>query len=203
MTTNSSGKRGRTERALAAALVTARVMSWGLACVLSAGAISGCAAGSADSAEGQGKPPPGVSTVPMGPEIEFTFDSIDDRPVSAAATRGKPTVLAFVTTSSLRSQAEVDFLVAMAKHDAAQVNYAVVALEASADRELVELYKKSLAIPFPVALSDVATRAGAGPFGDVSAVPVTVLLDRAGRVVWRVDGRVAPSGEIRAAMHGL
>jgi len=49
----------------------------------------------------------------------------------------------------------------------------------------------------------VATRAGAGPFGDVSAVPVTVLLDRAGRVVWRVEGRVAKSAEIRAAMHGL
>jgi hypothetical protein len=191
VTTNSSGKKGRTERALAALATASVAMGW---------AVAGCGGATAES---PGKPPLGVSTVSMGPEVDFKFDSIDDRPVNAEATRGKPTVLAFVTTSSLGAQAQVDFLIAMAKHDAAQVNYAVVALEANADRELVELYKKSLAIPFPVAMSDVATRAGAGPFGDVSAVPVTVLLDRAGRVVWRVEGRVAKSAEIRAAMHGL
>lgn len=192
MTTNSSGKKGKTKRALAPFALGALV-------ALASG-LGAC--GGAD-AETHGRLPPGVSAVPVGPEVDFTFDSIDERPVSAAATRGKPTVIAFVTTSSLGAQAQVDFLIAMARHDAAQVNYAVVALEATAERELVELYKKALAIPFPVAMSDAATRAGAGPFGDVSAVPVTVLLDRAGRIVWRVDGRVAKSAEIRAAMHGL
>jgi hypothetical protein len=97
----------------------------------------------------------------------------------------------------------VDFLVAMAKHDSDRVNYAVVALERGDSRELVGLYKKSLSISFPVAIADAQTLAGAGPFGDVNAVPVTVILDRTGRVVWRVDGRVAQSSELRAAMRGL
>ena len=202
MTTNSSGKKGKTEGAFGPAAFVAvyALGAYGVGGGLAAYGLAACAGPDAAS---HGKLPPGVSAVPVGPEVDFAFDSIDERPVSAAATRGKPTVIAFVTTSSLGSQAQVDFLVAMAKHDAAQVNYAVVALEATADRELVELYKKALAIPFPVAMSDVATRAGAGPFGDVSTVPVTVLLDPAGRIVWRVDGRVAKSAEIRAAMHGL
>ncbi len=147
--------------------------------------------------------PPGASTVALGPPVEFAFDSLDERTVNGDATRGKPTVIVFMTTSSLPAQAQVDFLISMAKRDAARVNYAAVALETEPNREMVELYKKSLGIPFPVALADAQTLAGMGPFGDVSGVPVTVLLDRAGRVVWRVDARVAKSREIREAMHGL
>jgi hypothetical protein len=150
-----------------------------------------------------GSEPPGTSTIALHPPVEFAFDSLDERPVSAEATRGKPTVITFVTTGSLPAQAEVDFLVVMAKRDGDRVNYAVVALEARENRELVELYRKSLGIPFPVAMADGQTLGGAGPFGDVSAVPVTVMLDRVGRPVWRVDGRVAKSEEIRAAMKGL
>ena len=76
--------------------------------------------------------------------------------------RGAPVALVFITTSSLPSQAQVDFLVAMAKHDGDRVHYAVVALETNENRELVELYKKALSIPFPVALADAQTLAGAG-----------------------------------------
>jgi hypothetical protein len=146
---------------------------------------------------------PGFAQGGVHAPADFAFDSLDDRPVSTEAARGKPTVLTFVTTSSLPSQAQVDFLVAMSKHDGDRVNYAVVALERSDDRELVELYKKALSIPFPVAIADARTLAGAGAFGDVGAVPVTVMLDRLGRIVWRVDGRVAKSGELRTAMRGL
>jgi hypothetical protein len=145
----------------------------------------------------------GASTVGLRPAIDFAFDSLDERPVSSEATRGKTTVIVVLTTGSLPAQAQVDYLVAMAAHDAGQVNYVAVALEAPESRELVELYCKALHVTFPVALADGPTRAGQGPFGDVSAVPVTVVLDRAGRVVWRSAGRVARSDELREAMRGL
>jgi hypothetical protein len=145
----------------------------------------------------------GVSTGEIHAPVDFSFDSLDDRAVSSEATRGKPTVIAFVDTGSLPAQAQADFLVAMAKHDADAVNYAVVALERRENRELVELYRKSLGIPFPVALADDATIAGGGPFGDVTGVPVTVVLDRAGRVVARVAGRVVKSAELREALRGM
>ncbi len=134
--------------------------------------------------------------------VEFAFDSLDERSVSGGATRGKPTIVAFVTTASLAAQAQVDFLVAMSRHDGDRVNYAVVAMEDRDSRELVELYKKALSIPFPVAMADAPTLAGSGAFGDVRAVPVTVILDRKGRVVWRLAGRVSKSEELRAALRG-
>jgi hypothetical protein len=135
--------------------------------------------------------------------VDFAFDSLDDRPVSSESTRGKPTVVAFVDVSSLPAQAQVDFLVAMAKHDAEKVNYAVVALEQREHRELVELYRKSLGVTFPVAMADASTLSGGGPFGDVTALPVTVILDRAGRVAFRVAGRVSKPDELRAALRRL
>jgi hypothetical protein len=144
-----------------------------------------------------------VSNALPGPVVDFAFDSIDDRPVSSESMRGKITVLVFVTTGSLLAQAQVDFLIAMAKNDSDRLNYAVVALEPRENRELVELYRKALSIPFPVAMADAETLGGAGAFHDVSAVPVTVLIDRSGRVAWRMDGRVAKSDEIRIAMRGL
>jgi hypothetical protein len=140
---------------------------------------------------------------PVQAPVDFMFDSLDGRPVSAEATRGQPTLLAFVTTASLPAQAQVDFLVAMAKNDGDRVHYAVVAIEDHDSRELVELYRKALSIPFPVAMADRETLAGGGAFGDVRAVPVTVILDPRGRLVLRVEGRVAKSSELRAAMRGL
>jgi hypothetical protein len=134
--------------------------------------------------------------------VDFVFDSLDARPVSAAATRGTPTVLAFVTTWDLTSQAQVDFLVPMSAHDGDKVTYALVALQEPQDRELVEAYKTTLKVTFPVALADRATIAGGGPFGDVHAVPTLVVLDRRGRIVWRQVG-LARSDDIRAALKGL
>jgi hypothetical protein len=146
---------------------------------------------------------PGVSSPDVRAPVDFDFDSLDSRPVSSEAMRGKPTVIAFVDTGSLPAQAQVDFLVAMAKRDGDKVNYAAVALERRENRELVEIYRKSLGVPFPMALADASTLAGGGPFGDVTAVPVTVILDRAGRAAWRVAGRVSKPDELRAVLHRL
>lgn len=144
---------------------------------------------------------PGISKESWAP-VDFAFDSLDDRPVTSESTRGQVTVLVFVETGSLASQAQVDFVVAMAKNDGDRVHYAVVALEPGDSRELVEVYRRSLGITFPVAMADATTASGGGPFGDVTVVPVTVVLDREGRLVWRLAGRVAKSAEIRAQMRG-
>ena len=160
------------------------------------------ACGASRESKGPGTPA-GVSVPPASAPVAFSFDSLDDRPVSSEVSRGKPAVLSFVTTGSLPAQAQVDFLVTMSGNDGDHVFYAVVSLDPRENRELVEIYRKSLGIKFPVAMADEATRAGTGPFGDVTTVPVTILLDRLGRVVWRVEGRVAKSDELRGAMRGL
>jgi hypothetical protein len=153
--------------------------------------------------------PVGVSRAELpggGQPVAFGYDSLDARPLTSEATRGRPTVLAFVTTYDLSSQAQVNYLVAMAKRDGARadapVNYGLVALQESADRELVEVYRTNLGVTFPVAMADPGTIAGGGPFGDVHHIPTVVILDRRGRVVWRRSG-LAKSDEIRAGLRGL
>ncbi len=134
--------------------------------------------------------------------IDFVFDSLDARSVSSRASRGKVTVVAFVTTYDLGSQAQVNYLVAMAKHDGERVNYMLVALEAKSERELVEVYRKNLGVTFPVALADDTTIAGGGPFGDVHRIPTVVVLDPTGKIVFKKTG-LSKADEIRAAMRGM
>ena len=147
--------------------------------------------------------PAGVSAVAQAARVEFKYDSLDDRDVSSDATRGKATLLVFVQTGSVWGQAQVAYMVAMAKNDGDRVNYVLVALEPRQSRELVEAYAQSLGVTFLVALADQATMIGASPFGEVRGIPTTVLLDRVGRIVWRADGRVAKSDELRVQMRGL
>jgi hypothetical protein len=184
----------RAELRVAPAVSSAPAVLKAIAAIFAASMLAGCGAAGAAGAGAGGHP---------GAPVTFFFDSLDDRPVSTESTRGQPTLLAFITTSSLPAQAQVDFLVAMARHDADRVHYVAVILADPSGRELAELYRKALGIPFPMALADASTLAGAGAFGDVQSVPVTVILDRAGRVVWRRDGRVVKSDELRGVLRGL
>jgi thiol-disulfide isomerase/thioredoxin len=134
--------------------------------------------------------------------VEFSFDSLDDRPVNSAVIVGKPTVLVFMTTWDLSSQAQIDFLVPMSKKDGGQVNYVMVALQEAKDRELVEVFTHGLGVTFLAALADKDVVDGGGPFGPVRAVPTMVILDRAARMVWRHVGLAKPE-EIREGLSGL
>ena len=140
-------------------------------------------------------------TFPDAP-VTYLFDPLDERPVSSPAHRGKPTILAFVTTGGWDGQAQVDYLVAMAKNDGAKVNYALVALHPRKEIVLVEAYVSALKVEFPVALGAPALMTAAGPFGEISAVPTIVVLDREGRIVWKHTG-LAKAAELRSHLRGL
>jgi len=151
-------------------------------------------------------PPVGVSdkpgtSVPMDRPINFVFDSLDERPVSSDAMRGKPSVIVFVTTGDLTGQAQVDYLVAMAKNDKDKVNYAIVALHPRREIVLVDAYVRALKVDFPVALGDASAMTN-GPFGEILTVPTVVVLDHEGRIAWKHTG-LAKSDELRSHMHGL
>jgi len=153
-------------------------------------------------------PPVGVSTKGGPPlptsdkAISYAFDPVDDRPVSSDVNRGKPTVIAFVTTGDLIGQAQVTYLVHMAKNDGDRVNYAVVALHPRKEIVLVDAYRKTLGVEFPVALGDGSATNATGPFGEIPAVPTLVILDRDQRIVWKHTG-LAKNDEIRGHMRGL
>ena len=162
------------------------------------GALTACHEEVTPVPEPKNEPTAGERVAPAPPPT-YAFDSLDRRSVSSEAFQGKPTVMAFVTTYDMLSQGQVDFLIAMAKHDADQVNYVVVALQNGEERELVETYRDTLGITFPVALGDAATIAGKGPLGDVHQVPTTLVFDAAGHELWRKTG-IARSEELRNAL---
>jgi hypothetical protein len=154
-------------------------------------------------------PPIGVSTkdgatVPLSDKpTAYAFDPLDDeRPVNSDAHRGKPVVMAFVTTGDLQSQAQVGFLNAMHKNDGDRVHYVLVAVHPRKEIILVETYRKATGVEFPVALADGAAMSGAGPFGEIAAVPTVVVLDRFGKLVWKHTG-LAKADEIRAQVRLL
>jgi hypothetical protein len=122
--------------------------------------------------------------------------------VNSVSILGKPTVMVFMTTWDLSSQAQIDFLVPMSKKDGAQVNYVMVALQETKDRELVEVFAQGLGVTFLGALADAEIIEGGGPFGPVRAVPTMVILDRSARMVWRHVGLAKPE-EIREGLSGL
>lgn len=132
----------------------------------------------------------------------YAFDPLDERPVSSQAHRGKPTVIVFVTTGDIVGQAQVSYLVHMAKNDGDRVNYALVALHPRKEIVLVESYSKTLGVDFPVALADHSATSAAGPFGEIPAVPTIVVLDRDGRIAWKHTG-LAKNDDIRGHMRGL
>ena len=150
--------------------------------------------------------PVGATTSARPMPVDYAFESLDERPVTSGTMRGRVTVLAFVSSFDLESQAEVDFLAAMAKSDGDRANYAAIALEARENRELVQefmaFFTKKFGVSLRAAMGDAATIAGGGPLGDVHVVPTVVVLDREGRVVWLRTG-LSKSEEIRAAMRGL
>ncbi len=131
----------------------------------------------------------------------FEFDSLDARKVSSGALLGKPAVIVFVTTYDPISQQQVTYDLGLAA-ELPEVQFVLVALQDASARELVELYRQTMKVPFPVALGDAATIAGGGTLGDVHQVPTTIVLARDGHVAWRHPGGVMPT-ELRRHLKDL
>ncbi len=148
------------------------------------------------------EPVPGLSSVSSQAVASYSFESLDARPVSSLAFEGKPVVLAFITTWDLLSQAQIRFFTEMDKRDSGKVAYVAVCLQEAKDRELIEVYRSTLGVTFPLAIADRGTIAGTGPFGEVQTVPTVVVLDGAGHVRFQKVG-LAKTEEIRAALRGL
>jgi len=136
--------------------------------------------------------PAGVSVSESGEAPVWEFSSLDARPVSSAAFAGKPVALVFVTTYDPICQQQVNYDLPLAD-EFPNVAFALVALQEPSSRELVEIYRDTFKIKFPVALADAATIAGGGTLGDVHRIPATVLVGRDGKIAWRHDGGVMPA----------
>jgi hypothetical protein len=108
----------------------------------------------------------------------------------------------FVTTYDLASQAQARFLSGIVLRHGPSIHAAAVVLEPAENRPLILAFRDALRLHYPVAMGDASLVAGEGPFGDVRAVPSTVVLDSEGRLVWRHVG-LSKEDEIERVLRGL
>ena len=131
--------------------------------------------------------------------ISFAYGTTEGGEFSSRATRGRATLVLFVTTYDLPSQLEARRVDDILKRFRPRINAGAVVLEAPKYAVFADAFRTTLNLGYPVALADDETLQRRGPFGRVDRVPTLVVLDRSGREVWRKAGVVSPR-EIEAVL---
>lgn len=120
----------------------------------------------------------------------YAVTALDGSAITPATLRGKVVLVNFWATWCIPCRAEMPFLEGMyARHRAA--GFAVVGF--SVDRGGIDAVERFLAergITYPVAIVGGDVEAA---FGGVGGIPTSVLLDRDGRVHYKVVGPLAPA----------
>lgn len=138
-------------------------------------------------------PAPAVPSAPtleaLDKPVVFSYPSVDDAPdVRSENLRGRPTILVFLSTYDLASQAQARFLSMVQRRREPPIHAAAIVLEPKENLPLVAMFRQTLGLEYPVALGDEELIAGGGPFGDVRSVPATVVLDASGRIIAKRQG---------------
>jgi hypothetical protein len=147
-------------------------------------------------------PPPVASAPPSGPPIRFAFETIDGKPLTTESLAGRISVVGFVASYDIASQAQVRFLTGLLKRHVPRINVAILVLEPPQNLPMVEAFVGALRLPYPAALADAATIAGQGPFAGLHHVPSVVILDREGHERWRHVGLIEEN-EMEAAVRDV
>jgi hypothetical protein len=156
-----------------------------LAATLVAAALLACP-GAPKPAPG---PPPPPDEGPRALPLDLPLESLDRVPVALAMLRGRLTVVSFFESGSDDALLLSDNLKALHSN---WVAYGVRVLGIALDRsaEVVSAYVEGAALPYTVVLATEPVRAGKTALGPVYAVPLTLLLDTAGRLRYHHYGIV-------------
>lgn len=127
-----------------------------------------------------------------GPERVFAYSAIDGSRFDSETTRGRYTVLLFLTTYDLSCQLAARQLEDLYRRHVPRINAGVVVLEPPQDQLLVEAFVSTLTLSYPVALADRLTLVGDSAFGRISTIPTYVVLSPRGREIWRSSGWASP-----------
>jgi hypothetical protein len=127
---------------------------------------------------GEAKQP---SQTGSGRHIEFAFGVLDGTVFTHENTRGRVTAILLVTTYDLPSQVAARRLGDAVHQHRPRINAACVALEAVDNTVLVQTFRDTLRLDYPVALADVVELRASSAFASVDRVPMLVILDRDGR----------------------
>ena len=119
---------------------------------------------------------------------QVTFSAIDGRKIELSSLQGRVVLVNFWATSCPGCVKEMPQIVKAYKEHNAQ-GFEVIAVAMAYDPPVnVMNYAKKNGLPFAVALDVDSALAKA--FGDVQVTPSTVLIDKQGKIVWRVIGEI-------------
>jgi thiol-disulfide isomerase/thioredoxin len=140
-----------------------------------------------------------LSSVP----VSLRVDRIDGGVLTLGSLRGKNVLITIFTTWADYALLEVPRMKYVAsRYD--PKDFVVVGIALDDDKRMVTIFASTFEIPYYVGM--VADRAAFtsanGPFGEIALIPTSILLDREGRIVARMDG-VWPEGVLEAAVDRL
>ena len=125
---------------------------------------------------------------PAGRVQQFDFGTTQGEELSSATTRGRVTVLVFVTTFDLASLVMAKRLNQVARTHRPRINAGAVVLEAPNYAPLADVFRSSLELAYPVALADLPALERSSGLGEVRSVPTVLVLDGEGREIVRKLG---------------
>ena len=140
-----------------------------------------------------------TSTPTLSAPVVFEFGTTQGGIFSSASIRGRVTAVLFVTSFDVASQIMARRLNDALRDHAPRINVGAVALEAPNHAPLVDVFRQSLGLRYPVAMGDSVGVQADGPFGTVDRVPTLFVLDRTGRLRSRRSG-VMTAEELEEAL---
>ncbi|MCU0690841.1 MAG: TlpA family protein disulfide reductase [Polyangiaceae bacterium] len=143
------------------------------------------------------------ATRPDAPSLplQFKYRGLDGREVSSDAALGRLTVIAFITTYDIASQAQARFLSGIQRGFTPRTNCYAFVLDRPESTPLVEAFVHTLDLGYPVAHAPREQLAKSS-LHLVRSVPSVIVLDRGGHLAWQSRGLVTED-ELRAVLQGL
>jgi hypothetical protein len=124
--------------------------------------------------------------------IGLVLPAVDGGEIDVVEHRQQVVVLHVFTTWSLGATGDVAQLQVADSRDDTVVIGIALDVEGYA---LVAPWRRALGVTYLIAVATDSFRAGGSPLGAVNAVPITIVLDRKGRIARRIDRQLA-DGEL-------
>jgi hypothetical protein len=144
-------------------------------------ALAGCGGGRAGGSE----QPAG------GPTLRLRVAAVDGGEIDTARYRGKVIVLHLFDTDATAAALDAEKLTRLAAAHRDQLMVVGICL----DREgypMAVAWRRALGVRYLIGLADEPLRAGRSPIGKLRMVPTTLVLDRGGHLVERIDRPLEP-----------
>ena len=123
--------------------------------------------------------------------LDFSLPGLDGDLISAQQMRGRVTILLFLTTFDVASQAQARRLEDLYRTHAPRVNALGVVVEAPRYATLVSEYRHSLGLSFPLVMGERAVLDTHRELRNVTSVPAWIILNREGEVMSSAAGALS------------